>query len=191
VQGGEGELPASRDRLTTLCGMANPVFDAVRTLLAVREYQDREIPGDVLDRIVEAGRLTASPRNGQPWHFVVVRERQSLRELGGLLKSGPYTANAAAAIVVAYERGSRFGVSDGSRAIQSMLLAAWGDGVGSNWVGFTGLDAVREYVGLPDTFDVLAVVPLGYPIRALGRGRKNRRPAGEVASRERYGRPYA
>ncbi|TMC05508.1 MAG: nitroreductase [Chloroflexi bacterium] len=171
--------------------MANPVFDAVRTLLAVREYQYREIPGDVLDRIVEAGRLTASSRNGQPWHFVVVRERQSLRELGGLLKSGPYTANAAAAIVVAYERESRFGVSDGSRAIQSMLLAAWGDGVGSNWVGFTGLDAVREYVGLPDTFDVLAVVPLGYPTRALGRGRKNRRPVGEVASRERYGTPYA
>ena len=170
--------------------MANPVFEAVRTVLAVREYQDREIPDDVLGRIVEAGHLTASAANRQPWHFVVVRERQALRELGGLLRTGPYTAGAAAAIVVATERASRTGVSDASRAVQSMVLAAWADGVGSNWAGFGGLEGVRQYVGLPDTYDVLAVLPFGYPTRALGKGGKNRRPLGEVASRERFGTPY-
>jgi nitroreductase len=170
--------------------MANPVFEAVRTVLAVREYQDREIPDDVLDRIVAAAHLTASAANRQPWHFVVVRDRQSLRELGGLLRTGPYTAGAAAAIVVADARASRTGVSDASRAIQSVVLAAWAEGVGSNWAGFGGLEGVRQHVGLPDTYDVLAVVPLGYPARALGRGRKNRKPLGEVVSRERYGTPY-
>jgi nitroreductase len=170
--------------------MSNPVFEAVRTVLAVREYQDRHIPDDVLDRIVEAGQLTASSMNLQPWHFVVVRDRQGLEELGGLLRTGRYTAGAAAAIVVAHERESRFGVSDASRAIQSMILAAWAEGVGSNWAGFGGLEGVRQHVGLPDSFDVLAVVPLGYPTRALGRGRKKRKPLGEVASRERYGTPY-
>jgi hypothetical protein len=49
---------------------------------------------------------------------------------------------------------------------------------------------VRRHVGLPDTYDVIAVVPLGYPARALGRGRKKRKPLGEVASRERFGTPY-
>jgi nitroreductase len=170
--------------------MANPVFEAVRTVLAVREYQDREIPDDVLDRVVEAGHLTASSMNLQPWHFVVVRDRQGLKDLGGLLRTGPYTAGAAAAIVVAHERQSRFGVSDASRAIQSMVLAAWAEGVGSNWAGFGGIEGVRQHVGLPDSYDVLAVVPLGYPTRALGRGRKKRKPLGEIASRERYGTPY-
>ena len=170
--------------------MANPVFEVVRTVLAVREYQDREIPDDVMDRIVEAGRLSASSMNRQPWHFVVVRDRQALRDLGGLVRTGPYIAGAAAAVVVAHERESRFGVSDASRAIQSMILVAWADGVGSNWAGFGGLEGVRQHVGLPDTYDVLAVVPLGYPARALGRGRKKRKPLGEVASRERYGTPY-
>jgi nitroreductase len=169
--------------------MPNQVFEAVRTVLAVREYQDRAVPDDVMLRIVEAGRLTASGGNGQPWHFVVVRERESLRGLGSMVPTGPYIAGAAAAIVVAYEKASRIGVSDASRAIQSMILTAWAEGVGSNWTGVGGLDRVASKVGLPDRYEVLAVVPFGYPRRSLGKGRKNRKPLAEVASAERYGIP--
>jgi nitroreductase len=170
--------------------MSNQVLETVRTALAVREYQDRQIPDDVLDRVVEAGHLTASSMNRQPWHFVVVRDRQALRDLGGLVETGPYIASAAAAIVVGCERRSRFAVSDASRAIQSMILTAWADGVGSNWTGFAGLEEVRRYAGLPDTHDVLAVLPFGYPARPVGKGRKNRKPLAEVASAERFGTPY-
>jgi len=115
--------------------MANEVFETVRTILAVREYQDKPLPEDVVRRIVEAAHLTASASNTQAWHFVLVRERERLRKLGSLVRTGPYIANAAAAVIVAYEKQSRTGLSDASRAIQSMLLAAWGDGVGSNWTG--------------------------------------------------------
>ena len=169
--------------------MANAVFDAVRTVLAVREYQDKPIPDDVLRRIAEAGRLTASASNRQPWHFVFVTERQSLQELGRLVKTGPYISSAAAAVVVAGERDNPIAVSDLSRAVQSMILTAWADGVGSNWTGFAGLDAVRELVGLPATYTVSAVLPLGYPKRKLGRGLKNRKPPQEVLSAERFGKP--
>ncbi|MDQ6899955.1 MAG: nitroreductase family protein, partial [Candidatus Dormibacteraeota bacterium] len=70
--------------------MANEVFEAVRTVLAVREYQNREVPTEVVDRIVAAARLTASSMNRQPWHFVLVRDRANLCELGQLVKTGPY-----------------------------------------------------------------------------------------------------
>jgi nitroreductase len=169
--------------------MSNPVFEAVRTVLAVREYQDRSIPDDVLGRIVEAGHLSASASNAQPWHFVVVRDRAGLRDLGGLVARGPYIAGAAAAVVVAYEKANPLGISDVSRAIQSMILVAWGDGVGSNWTGFGQLDGVRKKVGLPDKYEVLAVVPFGYPKRKLGLGKKKRKPLAEVASSERFGNP--
>jgi nitroreductase len=131
--------------------MAGEVFDAVRTVLAVREYEDRPIPTDVLQRIAEAGRLTASGGNRQPWHFVVVTDHRKLEELGRLVKTAPYIATAAAAVVAAGERDNPIAVADVSRAIQSMILTAWADGVGSNWAGFAGLDAVRELVGLPET----------------------------------------
>ena len=65
--------------------MANPVFDAVRTVMAIRDYQEKAIPADVVTRIVEAGRLTASASNAQEWHFVVVRDPENLRALGANL----------------------------------------------------------------------------------------------------------
>jgi nitroreductase len=169
--------------------MAHPVFEAVRTVLAVREFQDKPIPDDVLHRIVEAGHLSASSINLQPWHFVVVTDRDELRELGKLIRTGPYIAGAGAAVVVAYEKKSQYGVSDASRAIQSMILTAWGEGVGSNWTGFGGLENVRKRVGLPDSYEVLAVVPFGYPKRELGKGKKKRKPMTEVVSAEHFGTP--
>jgi nitroreductase len=165
------------------------VFEAIRTLLAVRSYQTRPVPDDVIRKIVEAGRLTGSGMNGQPWHFIVVRQADTLRRLGALASSGSYVAQAPLAIVVATDR-SRFAVSDASRAIQSMLLAAWADGVGSNWVGFGGLDKAKALLDIPASLDVLAILPFGYPARAIGRGKKQRKPLREVAHLERYGQPF-
>ncbi|MDQ6774577.1 MAG: nitroreductase family protein [Candidatus Dormibacteraeota bacterium] len=60
--------------------MSNPVFAAVRTVLAVRECEVKPIPNDVLERIVEAGHPSASSVNLQHWHFVVGRDYQALHE---------------------------------------------------------------------------------------------------------------
>src|SRR5947207_15842385 len=101
------------------------VFEAVRTLLAVRSYLNTPVPDAVVRRIVEAGRLTGSGMNSQPWHFIVVRDRNALRRLGELVSSGPYVAEAPLAIVVAIDK-TRFAVSDASRASESMLVTVWG-----------------------------------------------------------------
>src|SRR5215213_1293184 len=165
------------------------VFEAIRTMQAVRQYQDRPVPEDVLRRVLEAGRLTASGMNAQPWHFIVVQDPETLRRLGELAKTGPYIAEAPVAIAVAVNR-TRLAVSDASRAIHAMLLTAWADGVGGNWVGFGGLDDAKRLLGIPDELDLLAILPLGYPATAVGRGKKERKPLAEVASRERYGQPF-
>jgi nitroreductase len=166
------------------------VFEAVRTILAVRRYQERPVPEDVLGPIVEAGRLTASSMNMQPWHFIVVQDRDLLRHLGALAPTGPYIAQAPLAIVVAIDK-TRFAISDPSRAIQSMPLTAWAEGVDSNWVGFGGLEDVKALLNIPAELDLLAILPFGYPVDAVGRGKKQRKPLGEVAHRERYGQPFA
>jgi nitroreductase len=165
------------------------VFEAVRTILAIRDYQDKPVPPETVRRIVEAGRLTGSSMNRQPWHFIVVQDRDSLRQLGALAKTGPYIAQAAFAIVVAIQR-TPFSVSDGSRAIQSMMLSAWSEGVGSNWVGFMGLTEVKPLLGIPADVDVLAIIPFGYPAKPVGKGKKNRKPLSEVVHLERFGQPF-
>ena len=167
------------------------VFEAERTVLAVREYDGRPIPDDVVRKIVEAARLNASSRNGQPWRFVVVQDPARLRDLGKAVRSGPYIAQAAMAIALTFDRASPYGVSDVSRAAQSMMLAAWDEGVGSNWAGFGGLDDVAKLLEVPAEYEVQAVLAFGYPKRPLGRGKKQRKPLGEVVSRETFAHPFA
>lgn len=167
------------------------VYEAIRTILAVRQYKDTPISEDAVGRIIEAGRLTASASNKQPWHFIIVEEREMLRHLGTVTPYGAYTAQAPLAIVVAVEQ-TPFAVSDGSLAIHAMMLTAWAEGIGSNWVGFAGhLGEVNGLLGIPDDLDVLAILPFGYPATPAGRGKKNRKALAEIASRERFGQPLA
>src|SRR5215831_2243801 len=166
------------------------VFDAVRTVLAVRNYKETPVPPDTMKRIVEAGRLSGSGMNGQPWHFIVVDDRETLRRLGTLARTGPYVAQAPLAIVVAIQK-RKFGPADAARAIQSMILTAWSEGVGSNWVGFMGLDEIKPVLGIPNDMDVLAVIPFGYPVQPGSKGKKNRKPLSQVASRGKFGQPFA
>ena len=165
------------------------VYEAVRTVLAVRTYQDKAIPPELVQRIVEAGWLTGSSMNRQPWHFLVIENRDTLQQLGALAPSGPYIAQAPLAVVVITEP-SPYALSDASRAIQSMMLTAWAEGVGSNWVGFGGFPAVKSLLGIPAEMDILAILPFGYPIQAAGKGKKQRKPLATIAHRERFGQPF-
>jgi nitroreductase len=166
------------------------VFEAVRTVLAVREFQDKPVPPDAARRIVEAAWLSPSAANRQPWHFIAVDVRDMLRQLGGIAQTGPYIAGAPFAVVVCIE-DTDFAVSDASRAVQSMVLTAWSEGIGSNWAGFRNVEGARPILGIPGNLEVLAIVPFGYPARPVGKGRKQRKPFAQVVSRNRYGEPFA
>jgi nitroreductase len=166
------------------------VFEAVRTVLAVRAFRDQRVSEDIVRKIIEAAHLTASGGNKQPWRFIAVEDRETLGHLGAVATSGPYISTAAFAVVVLVEK-TPLAVSDASRAVQSMVLTAWSAGVGSNWVGFGGFEEIKALLGIPAELDVLAILPFGYPAAALGHGKKNRKPLSEVAFRERYGHPFA
>lgn len=166
------------------------VFETVSTILAVRAFQPTPIPAEQIQRILESGRLTGSGSNQQPWHFIVVDEPADLQKLAELAKSGPYIAQVPVAIVVVVEH-TPLAISDGSRAIQSMVLTAWSEGIGSNWVGYIGMKDVNEFLNIPDTLDVLAILPFGYPVKELGQGKKKRKSLAEVASHEKYGKPLS
>lgn len=171
-------------------GQFMEVFEAIRTVLAVRQFQDKLIPEEIIHEIVEAGHLSASSMNGQPWHFIVVQDKETLRQIAPLARTGPYIAQAPVAIVVGMEQ-SPFAISDASRAIQSMILTAWSHGIGSNWVGFNNLEQIRAPLGVPENIDILAVLPFGYPVSATSKGNKKRKPLSEIAHRERWNQPFA
>ena len=118
-----------------------------------------------------------------------MKDSETLKKLAALARSGPYIAQAPLAIVVAMEK-SIYTVSDASRAIQSMILAAWSGGVASNWVGFENLTAVKPLLGISEEIDVLAILPFGYAVKQIGKGNKKRKPLSEIAHHERFGQPF-
>ncbi len=165
-------------------------YEAVRTVLATRSFIPKPLPRESVRKIIDAGRLTGSRKNLQPWHFVVVDSRDALDDLGRLAKTGPYVADAGMAVAVAIDR-TEHAVSDASRAIQSMILAAWSDGIASNWVGFFGLEDAKTLLGIPDQLDLLAIVAFGYSSKSTAKGKKKRKALSEIAHYGKFGIPLS
>ena len=165
------------------------VYECIRSRRTVREFKPAPVPDEIVHKILQAARWAPSSSNSQPWHFIVVENRDTLRQLGALVRTGSYVAQAPLVVVVAIEK-TQFAVSDASRAIQSMILTAWSAGIGSNWVGFLGMIEVKSLLGIPDALEVLAILPFGYPAQAIGQGKKQRKSLSEVAHRERFGQPF-
>jgi nitroreductase len=165
------------------------VFDCVRTRVETREFKPDPVPETVIQKILEAGRWSPSQRNRQPWHFIVIQDRESLKQLGAMAPSGPYLADAPLAIVVVTE-GARVPLIDGTRAISSMQLVAWEEGIGSCWVGSVDRDGVKRLLGIPEAYELITVLPFGSPTDTAKRLKKRRKPLEQIAHRERFGTPY-
>lgn len=165
------------------------VYEAVSTLLAIRDYEDKPVSQKSLERILEAARLTASSRNTQEWDFVVIQEKETLEQLGQLARTGRYIADAPLAIAVVVPDKS-IGYVDGARAVQDMMLVAWADGIGSNWVSNVNNSEVKGLLGIPEERLLLAIIPFGYPVQAVGAGEKDRKPLAEIVHAEKWGQRY-
>jgi nitroreductase len=165
------------------------VFACVRTRVETREFKPDSVPEAVIHKILEAGRWSPSQRNRQPWHFIVIQQRDTLQQLGAMAASGPYLADAPLAIAVVTE-GARAPLIDGTRAISSMQLVAWEEGLGSCWIGSVDREGVKRLLGLPETCELITVLPFGYPTDAAKGLKKRRKPLQQIAHRERFGTPY-
>lgn len=151
-----------------------------------RDYADREIPEDVVRRILDAGRIAGSAQNRQPWRFVVLAD-PSLRAQVADTVYVPATvlgAKLAVALVVTGSPGF-----DAGRAAQNMMLAAWSEGVTSCPNGMPDNRKTSELLGLDEDEHVLNVLSFGYPAQPRDPnertpeewiGRAKRRPFGDV-----------
>ena len=165
-------------------------YECIVGRVEVREFTGEPVPEAAVLRVLEAGRMAPSQRNRQQWHFIVVQDRDLLRQVGEAAPTGPYIANAAFAVVIAME-GAKMPQVDGTRAAQSMQLAAWAEGLGSCWVSGLDRDRIRTLLGIPAAMEILTVLPFGRPAAAARGVRKRRKPLAAIAHRNRFGAPYA
>jgi nitroreductase len=168
-------------------------WDAIRSRRNVREFSDREVRAEDLDRILEAGRIAPSARNWQPWDFVVVADRGRLGELAGVWQGAWHVAGAPAAIAIvsplpADDRERELLQYDLGQATMSMMIAAADAGIGTGHAAVADQQLAQRILGFPDDRFCAYLISIGYPAdRPLAPLRRlNRRPSDDVVHRERW-----
>lgn len=150
------------------------VLDAISTRTSIRAYQDRPVGADTVELLLRAAMSAPSARNRQPWAFIVVDDKDLLRQLADSL---PYAQSAAAALMAVVVCGvltesqgatnAGWWVQDAAAASENLLLAAHAVGLGAVWTGVYSYEdrvrAVRNVLGLPRHVVPLNVIPIGYP----------------------------
>ena len=158
----------------------------IRTRREIREYLDKPIPPETLQQILETGRLAPSSKNSQPWHFVVITNKTTLRKISDLTPTGKHIAEAPLAIAILMD-GAKLPEIDGARAVQNMVLAAWALGVGSCWVTNFYDDGIKELLSVPPRMKLVTVMPFGYPVEPKAKRKKIRKPMNEILHYEKLG----
>jgi nitroreductase len=168
-------------------------WDAIRARRNVRDFEDRPLPAEHLDRILEAGRRAPSSRNWQPWDFVAVTDREQLQELAEVWRGAGHVARSAATVAVIASRTDDSHERDRAQydigqATMAMLIAASDLGIGSGHAAVADQDQARKVLGFPADHYAAYLIDFGYPAdRPLKPIRNpNRRPFGEVVHRDRW-----
>src|SRR5512135_1720852 len=169
-------------------------WDAIRARRNVREYTDRPIAQQSLERILEAGRRAPSSQNWQPWNFVVVTGREQLIELAKAWPlGGRHVAHSAATIALVAaqpddDRQRDFMHYDLGQATTNMMLAAVDLGIGSGHSAVADQQQAQRVLGFPARYICAYMIGLGYPagrpLRPLSR--PNRRPFDEAVHWDRW-----
>ena len=168
------------------------VYECIRSCLEVRRFKPDPVPDEVVRKLVQAGRWAPSSRNGQPWRFVVIRDRETLQRIGEIATSGRFVAQAPMAVAIVMEDAERPQL-DAGRALQQMEMTAWSEGLGTCFVGLRLGDQnqqIKELLGIPAEMELITVLPFGYREEHVKGGGKRRRPLSEIVHGERFGQSY-
>ena len=144
--------------------------DVIRERFSVRQFDERPIEEEVLQRILEAGRIAPTAANKQPWRVSVIRSDEGLEKIRAISRCA---FNAPVVLLFTYdeneqwrsplEEGITSGQQDVSIVATHMMLAAWDLGIGSCWVNFFPQSETGRAFGLPENEKPVLLLPIGYP----------------------------
>ncbi len=148
-------------------------MDAIKSIYtrrSVRKYTDKEIPKDIIEKILKAGFSAPSAANQQPWHFIIIDEKNILNKIPGFHKRAEFITKAKKAILVCadkkLEKFKNYWPVDCSAATENMLIAARALGLGSCWVGIfpqeNRIKELKNIFKLPDSVIPFSIVSLGF-----------------------------
>jgi nitroreductase len=147
------------------------VIQAILTRRSVRQFQDRPVPEDLVEKLLRAAMSAPSARNSQPWQFVVLTQRPLLRQAATVNPYAEMAARAPLAILICadtrLEKSPGYWPVDCAAAAENMLLAAHGLELGAVWTGVwpraERMDGFRRLLRLPEAVIAHSMIVVGYP----------------------------
>jgi nitroreductase len=146
-------------------------LEAIQTRRSIRKYQDREVPEELIQRVLAAAMMAPSAQNAQPWQFVVITDRKLLAEIPKINAHAWMAEHAPVSILLcadlSLELSPGFWPVDCAAAVQNLLLAAHALGLGAVWTGVyprkERMAGFRRLLDLPEHVIAHTLIPLGYP----------------------------
>jgi nitroreductase len=169
------------------------VSEAIRTKRAIRKFQDKPLPEEVIHAILNAGRRSQSSKNEQAWQFIVVRDKSTLQALSECGPWAGHLAGAAAAVaILTPDPTAKFQTMfDAGQAAAFMQLAAWELGVGSVPASIYEAEKARGILGFPPEWHLRIALSFGYPLEeerlSAAPKKGGRRPLGDMVHWDRWG----
>jgi nitroreductase len=141
------------------------VSEAIRLKRAVRKFQDKPLPDDVIHAILNAGRRSQSSKNEQTWQFIAIRDKSILKALSECGTWAGHLAGAAlgVAILTPDPEGKFQIMFDAGQCAAFMQLAAWELGVGSVPASIYEHEKARAILGFPSDWHLRVALSFGYP----------------------------
>lgn len=140
-------------------------FEAIKNRKSVREYSAKEVKKELIEKIVDAGRLAATARNEQPWEFIVAADKDVLGKICGMCPNGPFIKDASYLIAV-FSKDTKYYIEDCSAATENMLLAIEALGLGGCWVAGDKKDYaenIRKIFNAPIGYKLVSMITVGIP----------------------------
>jgi len=147
------------------------ILEAILTRRSIRQYQDLPVPEDLIEKLLRAAMSAPSARNGQPWQFVVITDRQILRQVPIINPYATMAEYAPLAILICadtrLDQAPWYWPVDCAAAAENMLLAVHGLGLGAVWTGVwprqQRMDGFHHLLNLPKPVLAHSLIVLGYP----------------------------
>ena len=154
------------------------ILETIKSRRSVRKFENIQVPEELLEKILEAGRWAPSGLNNQPWRFAVISD-VSIREMFSQLTHYSRIVASSQILIavfldtaVSYDRTKD--VQAVGACIQNMLLEAHSLGLGAVWLGeiLKSREQISEILGLGKELELMAVIALGYPAESPKNSRR-------------------
>jgi nitroreductase len=139
-------------------------LEALKTRRSHRAFKPDAVPKEILEQMIDCGRLAATGRNAQPWVFIVITDETIRKQLADVMVHSKFAADSGVCVVVFCEEVDYY-LEDGSAAIQNIMVAGRALGIDTCWIaGGKQIyeDAARKLLGVPNNHRLVGIIPVGY-----------------------------